>query len=154
MQLFHQLHIQRVGSLQKASQLVGPAAVLLGRPDVGVVVQHRHLKMGAQHLQHRAGAGPAAGVKQQGRALVAQGGEHLIHLGGIIGFVGHEKHLIKTQAAGPAACRNLAERENAPQSFYHDLFSNGSKLPHKFAICFRYYTITANEAACQRRKAV
>ena len=110
--------------------------------------------MGAQHLQHRTGTGPAAGVQQQGRALNAQSGEHLIHLGGIIGFVGHEKHLIRHRrpARQPAELGGAVKPPQPP--FYHDLFSNGSNLPHKFAICFRYYTITANEAACQRRKTV
>ena len=83
---------QRVRLRHELFQLLAPAVVFFCRPGVGVIIEHRDVEVLAQLLQHRAGAGPAAGVEQKARPCAVQIFEHQIHLLGKIELSCHFYH--------------------------------------------------------------
>ena len=90
--VLHHGHPQRVGCCHELLQLLAPAVILGCRPCVGVIVQHRDLKIPAQLLQHGTGAGAAAGVEQKARAGTAKARQHGVHLLGIVALCCHWYH--------------------------------------------------------------
>ena len=90
--VFHHGHAQRVGGRHELFQFFAAAVVFCGRPGVGVIIEHRDVEVLAQLLQHRAGAGPAAGVEQKARPCAVQIFEHQIHLLGKIELSCHFYH--------------------------------------------------------------
>ena len=90
--VLHHGHPQRVGCRHELLQLLAPAVILCRRPCVGVIVQHRDLKIPAQLFQHGAGTGAAAGVEQKARAGTAKACQHGVHLLGIVALCCHWYH--------------------------------------------------------------
>ena len=90
--VLHHGHPQRVGCRHELLQLLAPAVILCRRPCVGVIVQHRDLKIPAQLFQHGTGTGAAAGVEQKPRVGIAKGCQHGVHLLGIVALCCHWYH--------------------------------------------------------------